>query len=116
MQSIRSDLSIKTIPLVIFAVVLAISAFLAPYVVAFILTRFENQQSTLLQRGWIIFWLVAGQIYGVPGMLIRPYLSFRRRVGSGSNLLLLGVCAVPGIGAWVFVAKMIMEGGICKIM
>ena len=99
--------------MIVFATVLAIGAYLAPYVVAFILTRFETQQSTLLQRVWIVSWLVVGQICGLPGLWFRPILSFRYwKVMS----LIVGIGVVPGIGVWFFVAKMIMEGGICKIM
>ena len=99
--------------MIVFATVLAIGAYLAPYVVAFILTRFETQQSTLLQRVWIVSWLVVGQICGLWGLSFRPVLSFRHWK---TMSLIVGISVVPGIGVWVFVAKMIMEGGICKIM
>ena len=115
MQIFRSHPNPRTILLVVFAAVLAIGAYLAPYVVAFILTRFEPQQSTMLQRQWIVSWLLIGEAYGIFGLLIRTNLSFRH--WSGAWLLLyLGTYIAPGIGVWVFVAKMILEGGICKIM
>ena len=100
--------------MVVFATVLAIGAYLAPIVVAFILTRFEKQQSTLSQRIWILIWLLIGEVYGIFA-LIRAGLRFRHWSGV-SLLLYLGIYSAPGIGVWVFVAKMILEGGICKIM
>ena len=101
--------------MVVFATVLAIGAYLAPYVVSFILTRFEKQQSTVSQRGWILAWLLMGEVYGILGLFMRPKLNFRH--WSGAYLLwCLGANLVPGIGVWVIVAKMILEGGICKIM
>lgn len=101
--------------MVVFATVLAIGTYLAPFIVAFILTRFDHQQSTRLQRQWITFWLMIGELYGTLGLLIRPTLNFSHWSGV-SLLVAVGACIVPGIGVWVFAAKMILEGGICKIM
>ena len=116
MQIIRSGPSTEAIAFTIFAAVLAIGAFLAPYVVAFILTRFEPQQSTQLQRGWLIFWLAFGQYPAAfLGWGFYCAISFRSPE-SMFDLYRLGIFSVPAIGIWVIVAKMIMENGICKIM
>ena len=103
----------KSISLVAFATVLAIGAYSAPYVVMFILTRFKSQQSTLLQRIWILSWLVVGTYTGVVSVRLRPVLNSHNWKAA---ILVMGIPMISGIGMWVFVAKMIMEGGICKIM
>ena len=114
-QIFRSRLNLRTKSLACFATVLAIGAYLAPYVVAFILTRFEKQQSTVHQRTWIVTWLVVEGVSGIYGILIRPKLYLRH--WSGAYLLCcLGANLAPGIAVWVIVGKMILEGGICKIM
>jgi len=56
-----------------------------------------------------------GELYRTLGLLIRPTLNFRHWSGV-SLLVAVGAYIVPGIGMWVFVAKMILEGGICKTM
>jgi hypothetical protein len=114
-QVFRDRLTWKAILLAVIATVLGIGAYLAPYVVALILTRFEPQQSSWRQRQWITNWLISGEVYGILGLIFRPNLSFRHW-SEVSILVVVGTLTVVGMGVWVFVAKMILEGGICKIM
>ena len=45
--------------------IIGILALAAPYVIVGVWTRFNHGSSTLFQRGWIMTWIVGGQIFGI---------------------------------------------------
>ena len=45
--------------------IIGILALAAPYVIVGGWTRFDHGSSTLFQRGWIMTWIVGGQIFGI---------------------------------------------------
>ncbi|KAF8248685.1 hypothetical protein K440DRAFT_660728 [Wilcoxina mikolae CBS 423.85] len=97
---------------------LGVCAYLAPYVVTYVLTGYKpGAQSTLFERGWIVAWLLYGQALGFLAIYARPPIfSYRPRhlvvTGFVWGLFLTG----PGWGVFVIVARMILESGTCKTL
>ncbi|KAF8538681.1 hypothetical protein BDD12DRAFT_910647 [Trichophaea hybrida] len=100
-----------------FAGVLGICAYLAPYIVDFVLTGFKPGTSTELERQWIVAWLVSGQILGFLAMFGSPiFLDYRPLRAIPITLMALFILAAPGIGVFVIVARMVLVGGVYKII
>jgi hypothetical protein len=57
--------TLPTISYLIVAYLVGFLAFVAPYAIIGGWTRFNPQESTLAQRGWLMAWLVSGQIFGL---------------------------------------------------
>jgi len=95
--------------------IVAACAYLAPYVVAYKLTGYQPGGSGLLARGWITAWLVIGQVFGLIAINSSPLIFSLRLPFLIPSVLILGpLVSVPALGVFVFVAKMILEGGTCK--
>lgn len=83
------------------------------YLVIYLLTRFDGNQSTDLQRGFVLAWLILGQGYGW------ALYSLRGRNGMISEILRLGLTLFVGVGAmggFVIVAKMMIDDEVCAII
>ena len=105
------DFGREYMPSQLLAVLLTGMALLGPYIVIAALTKFNPQSSTASQRGWIISWLVIGQIGG-------HFLSALDAFASWSALarfkpLWWALFSVPAIGGLVTVGMMIREFGMC---
>jgi hypothetical protein len=97
--------------------IIAIVALAAPYVIIAALTGFQSKQSTSSQRGWLMSWLVMGQVFGV----LMSTLQLTRGAGDentflGILILLVSICGAPPIGGFVVVAEMILSLPVCGIV
>ncbi|KAF8242194.1 hypothetical protein K440DRAFT_639404 [Wilcoxina mikolae CBS 423.85] len=94
-------------------IILGICAYGAPYVVSYMLTKYQPASSTRLQRIWIIVWLVFGQILGLVAIVRRRSIfSFNCTKMVGWMFVVGPLVVVPGLGVFVIAARMIMDVGI----
>jgi len=97
--------------------VIGMVAVLAPWAIIGGMTMFGRGSSTAAQRGWILGWLVCGEVFGVClGYLFMygGYLLPRQWKGI-DKVLLLVICAVPVVGGAVVVGQMLWEFGTCVV-
>ena len=104
----------------------------AENIIILILSNFSGQQSTLVQRAWIVTWLLSGYVYGVMAYLwshIWHYGTTRRldfsKLSSWVKTWIIFyipsilfipsmVClCAPAIGGFVVVSQMLQAYGIC---
>lgn len=93
---------------------------IAPYVIIYILTKFDPGHSTVSQRSWIMGFFVLTQ-QGSPLLaLISGSKKFRYFAGSKPILaflitaLITTLLAIPTVGGFVVVAKMMLEDDTCR--
>ena len=109
------------------AIAIGIAALVIPYVLIAIFSHgFETgTESTTLQRGFVMSWLVVGQVFGAisgwlghsdstAGNLFYNY-QLRDREGYFSLLLLVAVIT-PAVGGFVVVGLMIKQFGSCVLV
>ncbi|KAF8248694.1 hypothetical protein K440DRAFT_642111 [Wilcoxina mikolae CBS 423.85] len=77
------------------AVILGVCAFMMPYIVAYKLTGFQAENSSLLQRGWITVWLVFGQVFGLLAIYFNPTIFSMRPLRMAMWVLVLGILLLP---------------------
>jgi hypothetical protein len=86
----------------------ALVAFFSPLIIVEALSRFEDNESTIAQRGWTVTWTVAGIL--IPGLLevlllqdvLGEYIGVKAK-----RLMVLG--CIPTIGGMVVVGRMLNE-------
>jgi hypothetical protein len=99
------------------AVVVAIVALAAPYIIIGALTRFDPKQSTRAQRGWTMSWLVLGQVFGASMSLFHFGRStYIEAVWSFALPSMVLFCGAPPIGGVVVVIEMILSLPICSLI
>lgn len=108
---------------------LALLALITPYAVIAVLTRFQARQSTSIQRGFTVAWLVVGQVYGYTLAnfnLIRNILNHNPpHLDAGEvkqglfflklHALVLISIGAPAVGGFVVVGQMLKEAGSCEL-
>jgi hypothetical protein len=94
--------------------IFAACAYLAPYIVAYMLTGFEPRSSTLFERAWIYVWLVFGQIVGLTAVGNPRIFSLRARFMVPKVVPMGIVVAAPAVGVFTIVAQMILQVGTCE--
>ncbi|KDQ51465.1 hypothetical protein JAAARDRAFT_211082 [Jaapia argillacea MUCL 33604] len=101
---------------------------LLPYVVIFALSGFKTRGSILAQRAWLMSWIASGQLLLLvflfqylenPHFRLATFSIQRRHLTSfitGNKLLLcLLVLAIPAVGGFIMVGKMLVEFGTCSL-
>ena len=86
--------------------------FMMPYIVIGVLTHFKPQSSTALQRGFMMAWLVVGQ---VSGFLCYYFMEPKSKWHERGRLFAIFVVLFgsPAIGGFVMVGLMMKEFGYC---
>lgn len=91
-------------------------AALCPLIVVGVMSRFKANESTMMQRGWIITWTVAG--LGIPLLidviLVNARFSLKHKEYIEKYLPIIGYA--PAIGGMVVVGYMIQEYGVCTFI
>jgi len=95
--------------------VIGMVAVLAPWAIIGGLTMFRRGNSTAAQRGWILGWLVCGEVFGVFLGYVFWYGEYLlpRQWEVRDKVLLLMVCAVPVVGGFVVVGQMLRGFDLC---
>jgi hypothetical protein len=86
--------------------------FIMPYIVIAVLTRFKPQSSTALQRGFMMAWLVVGQVSGI---ICYGFMEDKSKWQERGRLFAIFVVlfGAPAIGGFVMVGLMMKEFGYC---
>lgn len=93
---------------------------LAPYIIIYVLTGYNQGDSTLTQRTWLMCSLVLGQLFTlVAQRLVYPIQWFFADLHCSldDNLVYAVISIVlsaPTVGAFVQVAYMIFQGDVCR--
>ena len=112
------------IPLIMITPVLS---FFLPYLLIFILTKFNKRESTLAERAWMMSWLSASQAIVLDMIGISQvdpnfiFLSNKESLTAWISfflffLLPLILLITPVIGGFVMVGKMLLEFGNCSLL
>jgi hypothetical protein len=87
-----------------------------PLIFIGVMAQFKANESTMMQRGWIITWTVAG--LGIPllisTILVHGLFSLKHKEFVEKYLPIMGYA--PAIGGMVIVGHMIQEYGICTLI
>jgi len=84
----------------------------APYVIIAALTKFQAQNSTASQRGFMMSWLVVGQVGGfICGAVMSDDQSWRQR--GRTFVICCIIFGAPSIGGFVIVVQMMRQFGYC---
>jgi hypothetical protein len=104
----------------VLATILAIAAFVSPYVAIVGFTKFQSKGSSLEQRAWIISWIVSGQtvwLFWAAQWLLRDWYKGHTEkelaMFSYVNFVVWGLFLTPAIGGFVCIGKMIKDFGNC---
>ena len=100
-------------PSQLLSVLLTSIAVLGPYIVIAALTKFKPQSSTVSQRGWILSWLVIGQVGGHFLSSLDVITNTTWSTLARFKPLWWALFSVPAIGGLVTVGMMIREFGTC---
>ena len=97
--------------------VVGMVAVLAPWAIIGGLTMFERGDSTAVQRGWVLSWLVCGEVFGVCLGYLFSYGEYLlpRQWKVRDKVLLVVICAVPVVGGAVVVGQMLWGFGSCVV-
>lgn len=94
---------------------------LAPYILIYFLTGYNQGHSTITQRTWIMCSLVLGQLFTLVAQhLIYPiqrWLFNRLNCSLDDNVVYAGISVIlcaPTVGAFVQVAYMILQDDVCR--
>jgi hypothetical protein len=99
----------------IYAVAIGVIALVSPYVIIGAWTRFREESSTSIQRGFTMAWLVYGQILG---FLVGSNATCQGDEGCpaiGSTVILVIIFGVPAIGGLIVVGQMVHASGSCMV-
>ena len=105
--------TIFTLIFILFFLILII----LPYVFIFRLSGFHNGDSTSVQRGWMMSWLVFSQIssfFGF-GFSITDRDDMANPMNAASLAVFILVWSIPAIGGFVVVREMLLEFGTCSL-
>ena len=85
--------------------------------IALALSKFSAQQSTFVQRTWMVTWLFAGYLYGVMSYLW-GFILFQKRgrlspLMRGVLLVYMFIFVAPPIGGFLVASQMLQAYGIC---
>jgi hypothetical protein len=86
--------------------------FMMPYIVIGVLTRFKPQSSTAFQRGFMMAWLVVGQVSGILCYFFKEEKSKWHERGRLFAIFVV-LFGAPAIGGFVMVGLMMKESGYC---
>lgn len=79
----------------------------------YILTHFNGQQSTELQRGFVMAWLVLGQVYG---WLLYSLLGSNGMLIERVRLFVTLIVGAGAVGGFVVVGQMMMADEVCTVI
>lgn len=84
-----------------------------PYLIIYVLTGFDARDSSSVQRGFTMAWLVIGQVYG----LIFYICGVEQALASDDTCyMMLLTYTVVAIGGFVVVGQMMMAGEVCTVI
>ena len=96
----------------IFGWTLLVMTVLGPYIIIAALTKFKAQKSTSVQRGFMMSWLVVGQVGGfICGAVMFDDQTWRQRCRT--FIISTITFGAPSIGGFVVAALMMKEFGYC---
>ncbi|KDQ55137.1 hypothetical protein JAAARDRAFT_342022 [Jaapia argillacea MUCL 33604] len=107
--------------MILLATIIFPLALVLPYVLIFALSGFHERESTLAERVWMMTWLSSGQLalvffggvaLGFPSLA--PSNITRVRVGI-IFITAVTIFAIPAVGGFVMVGKMLVEFGTCSL-
>ncbi|KDQ52785.1 hypothetical protein JAAARDRAFT_198115 [Jaapia argillacea MUCL 33604] len=95
-------------------------ALILPYVVNFALSGFHERGSTLAERAWLMAWLSSGQLVLIFFMILFSAIphfapSSVHPVVFAFFLVIVTIFAIPAVGGFVMVGKMLFEFGTCSL-
>jgi hypothetical protein len=104
----------------VFGICIGTLSIITPYVLIFALTQFKPADSTAVQRGFTMAWLVVGQVYGLGLGLWYDYVMTDLsgpddRAGWVGVVAWLAFASAPAIGGLVMVGQMLKLDGSCTL-